>query len=132
MIQRPFGLENALLGFLNQKPQHGYQLHQRISDPAQLGLIWRVKQSQLYALLVKLEKSGYVSSSMMSQETHPPRRVFTLTDKGQAVYLAWLTSPVRRPNQIRQEFIAKLFFALIEGKEEVLSFIHRQKEFSLE
>jgi DNA-binding PadR family transcriptional regulator len=132
MIQRPFGLEYALLGFLEQEPQHGYQLHQRISDLSQLGLIWRVKQSQLYALLVKLEKSGYISCSLSSQETNPPRKIFILTEKGRIAYHAWLTSPVTRPRQIRQEFIAKLYFSLREGKAGVISLIEQQRKTCLE
>jgi len=33
--------EYVLLGFLNQQPAHGYELHQRIE--AQLGQIWHIR-----------------------------------------------------------------------------------------
>ena len=128
LARRAFGLENALLGFLNRSPQHGYQLHQRISDPSGLGMIWRVKQSQLYALLEKLEESGFVTSVLEVQEKHLPRRVFSLTEIGAAAYQSWLITPVKRPYQLRQEFLAKLYFALQEGPVKLRFLIERQQE----
>ena len=110
MIRRPPGIEIALLGFLRDGPEHGYQIYQDVSDPAGLGLIWNLKQSQLYSLFAKLEKDGSVSSVIRSQEPHPPRRVFRLTAAGRKIYLDWLTAPVAVPRLIRQEFLAKLYF----------------------
>lgn len=127
MVRRPPGIELALLGFLRNGPQHGYQIHQTISDPTGLGLVWRLKQSQLYALLTKLEKDGHVSSSLHNQEPHPPRRVFKLTASGRKAYLDWLTCPVAVPNLIRQEFLAKLFF-LQEDKQAARLLVERQRE----
>jgi PadR family transcriptional regulator AphA len=112
MIRRPIQMEYVLLGFLNENPQHGYSLHQRLTQPGGLGRIWRVKQSQLYALLEKLEAAGYIASEMQTQEAYPPKRVFSITANGKSAYQAWLATPVRRPNQMRQEFLAKLYFAL--------------------
>jgi DNA-binding PadR family transcriptional regulator len=108
MIRRSLTIEHALLGILQQGPLHGYQLHQRLSDPAGLKRVWYVKQAQLYALLWKLEEAGYITSSIQQQETRPPRRVFHLTDSGDEAFKTWLYSPVQRPRQVRQEFQAKL------------------------
>ncbi len=117
MVRRPPGMELALLGFLLQEPQHGYQLHQKISDPAGLGLIWSLKQSQLYALLSKLEVDGYVFSTLQNQDPHPPRKVFELTESGRKIFYDWLISPVTAPRLVRQDFFAKLFFAQSENKD---------------
>ena len=126
MTRKPIQMENALLGLLRRGPQHGYSLHQQISTASGLGLIWRVKQSQLYALLEKLEASGYITSVMQSQEPYPPRRVYTLTDLGKEIYEAWVTSPVRRPQQMHQIFMAKLYFARLEGNQQVNALIDAQ------
>jgi DNA-binding PadR family transcriptional regulator len=120
MVRNPPGMELALLGFLQQGPQHGYRIHQMISDPAGLGLIWHLKQSQLYALLTKLEGDGYLTSALQNQEPHPPRRVFELTALGHKVFFDWLTSPVSVPRLIRQEFLAKLYFAQRENNKYML------------
>ena len=127
MVRRPLGMELALLGFLLQEPQHGYQLHQMISDPSGLGLIWNLKQSQLYALLSKLEEDEYVVSTLQNQDPHPPRKMFALTDIGRGVFFDWLTSPVNAPRLIRQDFFAKLFFAQRENKDTVQKLIEIQR-----
>jgi PadR family transcriptional regulator, regulatory protein AphA len=128
MVRRPPGMELALLGFLRQGPQYGYQLHQMISDPVGLGTIWRLKQSQLYALLTKLEKDGYIWGELGAQETaHPPRRMFQLTNTGQAIYQDWLKNPVSAPRLVRQEFMAKLYFARYESQEQARALIALQR-----
>lgn len=126
MVRNPPGMELALLGFLQQGSQHGYRIHQMISDPAGLGLIWHLKQSQLYALLTKLEGDGYLTSTLQNQEPHPPRRVFELTALGHKVFFDWLTSPVAVPRLIRQEFLAKLYFVR-ENKDMVQQLIQTQR-----
>lgn len=126
MTRRPLGIELALLGFLRDGPQHGYQLYQVVSDSSGLSLVWRLKQSQLYALLAKLEKDGYLTSVLQNQEPHPPRRVFKLTSSGRKAYLDWLVSPVVVPRLVRQEFLAKLYF-LREDKESARQLISRQR-----
>lgn len=127
MVRRPPGIELALLGFLRAGPQHGYQIHQTLSNRDGLGLVWHLKQSQLYALLTKLEKDGYITSVLQNQEPHPPRRVFTLTASGSTAYLDWLTSPVALPRLVRQEFLAKLYFLRGEDSSAEL-LITRQRE----
>lgn len=127
MVRRPPGMELALLGFLLQGPQHGYQLHQMISDPAGLGLIWNLKQSQLYALLNKLEEADYVASTMQNQDPHPPRRVFEITETGRKVFLDWLTRPVTAPRIVRQIFFAKLFFSQRESRNGFQKLIEAQR-----
>jgi DNA-binding PadR family transcriptional regulator len=127
MVRRPPGMEIALLGFLIDSPQHGYQLHQMILDPTGLGLIWHLKQSQLYALLNKLEGDGCITSTLQNQDPHPPRRVVELTNLGRKVFMDWVSSPVTLPRLIRQEFLAKLYFARRENKDRVQQLIEKQR-----
>lgn len=127
MVRRPPGMEIALLGFLIDGPQHGYQLHQMILDPDGLGLIWHLKQSQLYALLNRLEGDGYIVSTLQNQDPHPPRRVVELTNPGRKVFMDWVSSPVTLPRLIRQEFLAKLYFVQREDKDMVRQLIEKQR-----
>jgi DNA-binding PadR family transcriptional regulator len=121
-------MEFALLGYLQQGPQHGYQIHQMLSEPTGLGPIWRLKQSQLYALLTKLEKDGYIRGEVEIQEAaRPPRRMYQLTAAGRSAYQEWLKSPVNVPRFIRQEFMAKLYFARQEGDEKARALIELQR-----
>lgn len=127
-LTRPsLSIEYALLGFLRRRPMHGYQIHRQLSDPAGLGLVWRLKQSQLYALLAKLEGEGYITARLRTQDARPPRKVFRLTRAGRDAFLDWVSSPVSHGRQIRLEFLAKFYFARQEGVEVGATLVERQQ-----
>ncbi len=128
MLQASFTMEYALLGFFRQQPRHGYELYQQFSDPAGLWQVWRLKQSQFYALLAKLEAAGYLRATLHLQAARPPRKMFQLTPAGQAVFLTWVRSPVAHARQIRMEFLAKLYFAQAEEGDEVIQQLITQQK----
>jgi PadR family transcriptional regulator, regulatory protein AphA len=109
------GVEHALLGLLRQRPMHAYEMYQRLSAVDALRLVWRLKQSHLYALLAKLEADGLVTSSTEAQGTRPPRRMLRLTPTGEDVLARWIATPVGRGRDFRLEFLAKLYFAAQGG-----------------
>lgn len=126
-VNLPISTEFALLGFLRQQPMHGYEIHQHLSDPTGLGLVWRLKQSQLYALLTKLEREGYVTTTIEYQDTRPPRKIFELTEAGRQAFLEWVQRPVPQGRKLRLDFLAKLYFAHREGPEVVSRLIEQQR-----
>lgn len=102
--------EYALLGFLIQKPAHGYELHQRLMTD--LGQVWHVSLSQTYNILNRLETQGFITGSVRPQAKLPPRRQFRLTAAGRRHFKTWLHSPT--PSQlrvVRLEFTTRLYFA---------------------
>lgn len=128
MVRRPPGIEMALLGFFSHGPVHGYQLHQVISDEQGLRPIWQLKQSQLYALLLKLEQDGYIRGEIELQEqARPPRKRFHLTPSGRSAFKTWLQTPVTAHHLMRQEFMAKIYFARLEGKKQARLLIDAQR-----
>ncbi len=128
LLRQPLTVEHALLGFLRERPMHGYEIHQRLAGLAGLGLVWQVKQSHLYAMLDKLESDGYIAGREQVQDTRPPRRIFRLTGAGRKAFQGWLSRPVSHGREIRLEFMAKLFFARREGPRTVSKLIHRQRK----
>lgn len=120
-------IEHALLGFLRGRPQHGYAIHQQVSDPAGLGPVWRLKISQLYALLHKLEEAGYVIATPEAQENRPPRKMFHLTPAGEAAFLDWVESPVAHGRSLRLEFLVKLYLARREGADVAAQLVAAQR-----
>jgi DNA-binding PadR family transcriptional regulator len=128
LVRQPLTLEHALLGYLNERPMHGYEIHQNMASLAGLGLVWQVKQSHLYAMLDKLEGDGYIAGKQQAQDTRPPRRVFRLTGAGRKAFRAWLGRPVSHGREIRMEFMAKLYFARRAGPEAVSQLIERQRQ----
>ena len=116
-VEYPFSTEMALLGFLQGGPRHGYSIYRELSEPGGLWLVWRMKQSQLYALLARLEDQDLLSSFKGEAESgRPPRKMYQLTSSGREVYQRWVKSPVERGRQFRMDLLIKFFFARREGR----------------
>ena len=100
--------ENALLGILMTGPKHGYELQGYMS--ARMNEFWQLSMSQIYALLKRLEREGYIISRQEQQQNRPAKKTFSLTGTGKRRFLSWVQSPVQHVRDFRIEFMAKLFF----------------------
>lgn len=125
--QAPLSLEYILLGFICQGPIHGYDLYKKISNLNDIALFWHIKQSLLYALLEKLEGDGLLTSSMVPGKAHLIRKEYQITSVGRQTFLTWMSCPVSRGREIRQEFMAKLYFAHQTSVEASMELIDEQK-----
>ncbi len=128
MVKTPLTVEWSLLGFLNREPMHGYEIYRRLSDHEGLGNVWRLKQSQLYALLSKLENRGYLRSVKEPQTGRPDRKVYHLTEEGRTAFQEWIQRPVERGRSFRMEFLAKLYFAREESDAAIRGLLERQRQ----
>ncbi len=127
MVKLPLTMEHALLGFLVRRPMHAYEMHQTLKETHALGLVWRLKQSQLYALLARLEDAGYITTVTESQGARPPRKIMHLTINGHEAFQHWLRIPVAHGRDFRQEFLAKLYFAQRESSETIAALAEHQQ-----
>jgi PadR family transcriptional regulator, regulatory protein AphA len=107
-------VEPALLGFLRRGPIHGYEIYQTLINTPELGLIWQIKPSRLYAMLDRLDQAGCLETTLIHQENRPPRKMLQLSPAGLAVYRTWLVEPVPYPRDMRLIFMLKLYFAIQE------------------
>ena len=98
----------VLLGFLMLGPRHPYELHQEFSR--ELGRVWHVGQSLLYAHLKQLAESGLATVETEAQVNRPARNIYHITPAGQAAFLDWLRQPTQHGRHIRLEFLARLYF----------------------
>ncbi len=119
-------IEHALLGFVYDRPSYGYEIYQQLTQPTELWQVWRMKQSQLYALLAKLEEEGYLSATLQLQDARPPRKIYALTAAGRSSFEQWLTHPVTHGRQMRLEFLAKLYFAYRQSPAVTLHLLEQQ------
>ena len=104
------------MGLLYFQPMHGYDLHRFLE--ANLGEIWRMSQSQVYATLKRLEKKGLVIATRQPQEKRPDRSCFALTESGRTRFESWLFTPTpSSAHLIRVEFITRLFFTSQMGED---------------
>jgi PadR family transcriptional regulator AphA len=117
--------EYALLGFLAEHPNHGYELHQRLAS--ELGHVWHISQSQVYNILKRLESHGDISGSLQEQEKLPSRMLYELTATGRRRFDAWLDTPAGcSVRAIRVEFITRLYFARRRGDSKADALIDSQ------
>jgi DNA-binding PadR family transcriptional regulator len=96
-----------LLGFLMLGPRHPYELHQEICR--ELGRVWHIGQSHLYACLKQLAEDGLLTVQTEAQSKHPARNIYAITPAGRVVFLDWLHQPAQHGRTIRLEFLARLY-----------------------
>jgi PadR family transcriptional regulator AphA len=115
-------LQPVLLGLLTSEPRHGYELYQEFSR--ELGRVWKLGLSNLYAQLKQLEEAGLVEVQMEPQPSRPARKVYHLTPEGRAVFLGWVRQPNSYLRHIRIEFLARLYFfrrLALDGLDELVA-----------
>jgi DNA-binding PadR family transcriptional regulator len=110
--------EHAILGFLDldEGSGHGYDLARNFAPGQPLGGVLHLEPGMLYHHLKKMEKAGWVQSTVEQQPTRPARQVYQLTDDGRAELKRWLSEPVQHTREIRLEFLVKLYFARLSDE----------------
>ena len=98
----------VLLGLLTLGPGHPYELHQELER--ELGRVWHVGLSHLYAYLKQLAEAGLVTVETEAQPNRPARNVYHITPAGQEAFVRWLHRPIQHVRHIRLEFLARLYF----------------------
>ncbi len=105
--------DETLLGLLAAQARHGYELQECFRDPAQLGQVWNLSTSQLYAVLKRLEQNGLTIGCITQTVDAPPRTEYTLTEIGMKRLEAWLQeeNPSASVQCVRVEFLSRLYIA---------------------
>ena len=119
-------IRNALLGLLDQRPRHGYELHDAFEAVVGGEQNWDVKPAQIYMTLARLEQSGLVIQEGLEQEGGPEKRIFAITSEGRRELREWLNSPVKTEHQ-RDEFFVKLMISLATGEADPRKVIYIQR-----
>ncbi|HWV22971.1 MAG TPA: PadR family transcriptional regulator [Thermomicrobiales bacterium] len=73
-----------LLGVLMTQSGHGYQINEFIER--QLCNVVTMKKPTAYALLDRLAGDGYISVHLAQEGNRPQRKVYTITEAGQALF----------------------------------------------
>lgn len=104
----------AILGVLLDGPASGYEIKSLMARSTVY--FWRESDSTIYPTLKVLAKEGKVLSQI-AYVGMKKKEVFSITETGQAEFLAWFESPTGEETP-RNEFLLKLFFA--RGREEMI------------
>ena len=111
-------LEYAILGFLNYHPYTGYDL-KKIFDTS-IRHFWPADQSQIYRTLARLTEQGLAEMEKVPQDDRPDRKVYSITEAGQAELLKWLSGPPPL-GDARSAPLIQVFFAGQLSDEEILA-----------
>ncbi|MFB6634246.1 PadR family transcriptional regulator [Streptomyces sp. NPDC056362] len=101
-------LELSILGFLYEKPLHGYELKERIHGLS--GHVRPVSDGALYPAITRLVKNGLVDSRTEPGASAAPRRTLSLTPEGRRELLARLSAPKDAEITDGQRFFTLLAF----------------------
>ncbi len=118
-------LEHAILGFLNYKPLSGYDLKKAFDTSVQH--FWPADQSQIYRTLARLAGRGWAEVELVQQEDRPNRKVYSITETGQAELHRWLTEPLPAPDE-RHASLIQVFFSGQLNDDEILAIFEQEAE----
>jgi DNA-binding PadR family transcriptional regulator len=107
-----------LLGLLKNQAQHGYQLNDFIEK--NLARVTDLKKATAYALLERLRESGLVAVKLEQEGNRPPRKVYAITESGEAEFLALLRVELSHAEPISSpESTALMFMNELEPDERI-------------
>ena len=117
--------EHILLGLISQAPSSGYDL-KRIFAVTPMG-VYQPSSGALYPALRRLELKGLVQAQAdQNGNSARQRRVYELTQTGQAAHLSWLRTPIEPATVARDLGLHLMRFVMMEHvfpREDVLTFL---------
>lgn len=121
-------VRHAVMGLLNEQPDHGYRLKQRFED--RVGQVWGLNLGQVYQVLQSLEQSGLIAKvDVETDDGEAPskeRQRFELTQKGESALETWLKRTPSSPKPMRDELLVRLLLLGKDRREQALSRIDAQ------
>jgi PadR family transcriptional regulator, regulatory protein AphA len=115
----------VILGFLSEASLTGYDLKKKFS--ASEVLHWSGNNNQIYRTLVDLHQDELVTIKVEHQDNKPPRKIYTITDKGIEALRQWMRSTPDLP-QFRNPLLAQLTWAGELEPREIAEMLARYKE----
>jgi DNA-binding PadR family transcriptional regulator len=111
---------HALLGLLEERPRHGYELkrlHDRLFSNGK-----ELRFGQVYASLSRLLRDGLVVVDAVEREVGPDRKRYAITPDGVTRLEGWLVDPVDPRIYLQSVQFTKVVLALMSGRsaEEIL------------
>lgn len=127
-MQADWPTENILLALLCERPMHGYELARLVKTDAALRAIWRIELSEVYFLLRKLLKQGFIEAKAETPGAGPRRVIYAPTPAGQAALEGWLTTPEKYPRNLRTALLARIYLALRRDPALAVRLVDAQRE----
>lgn len=115
-------LRHAILGILNHREMHGYQIKCVLEQG--ISTFWPVKLAAIYPGLRRLEEEGLVAwRREAGADGRPDRKVYAITKGGQEELARWRRLPPEGVPSVRNPLYLKLLFATEADLPEALSWV---------
>jgi DNA-binding PadR family transcriptional regulator len=105
---------HALLGLLEEGPQHGYELKHRYDEHFHAGR--PLPFGQVYATLARLHRDGLVDIAAVENGAGPDRKLYVITPAGVSELEDWLDAPTA-VGFVRNELFSRVVVALLSGRD---------------
>ncbi|HTD10339.1 MAG TPA: PadR family transcriptional regulator [Solirubrobacteraceae bacterium] len=115
----------VVLGMIGLGARSGYEIKQMVE--LSIRFFWTISQAQIYPSLETLERVGLISGRAEPRGKRP-RRVYDITEQGNAELERWLSDDEPIPFELRDIALVKLFFAEAMDREQALALLVRVKE----
>ncbi|NYG59624.1 DNA-binding PadR family transcriptional regulator [Nocardioides daedukensis] len=97
-------LEHALLVSLSERTASGLELTRRFDKS--IGHFWTASHQQIYRVLGRMERDGWVRSEVVAQQGRPDKKVYEVTEPGRLELERWLAEPTA-VEPLRSELMVK-------------------------
>ncbi len=119
-------LPYVILGLLQQQERTGYDLKNECFDDC-IAHLWPADQAQIYRTLDKLETQGWIVCTVEIQYDRPNRKVYRITEAGQAEFHQWLQTHHPLPI-VREPLLVQLYFAESLSNQMIVHLLQQELE----
>lgn len=105
---------HLLLGLLEPRPTHGYQLKSGYDE--RFGRDRPLRFGQVYATLARLQREGWAEEVAIEAGAGPDRKTYAITSRGIQELASWLATPEPPTSYASSVLFAKTVLALGSGR----------------
>lgn len=117
-------LPYIILGLLQQQEQTGYDLKTECFDDC-IAHLWTADQAQIYRTLDKLETQGWITCTVEIQYDRPNRKVYRITEAGEAALTQWLQAH-QPPPILREPLLVQLYLAAQLPNQKIVDLLEQE------
>ena len=103
--------EYAMLAAIAHGPKSGYDLNRWFEEVA--NHFCTAGYSSVYPALAKFERAGLVIHETVPSDRGPERKVYSLTERGRDVLLAWAAQPAGDPETRDEQLVKALSYGML-------------------
>ncbi|MDP6666260.1 MAG: PadR family transcriptional regulator [Dehalococcoidia bacterium] len=119
-----------ILGLLSLGEMSGYELKQQ-ADMSVALFYASPARSQIYTELRRLSELGYATEREVEQTDRPDKRLYSITESGEAALRDWLENTPTSADVIKSHLLLKVFFGSRMDRSMLIDEVRRYRDDSL-